>query len=1034
MTYRIKRIAAAALVALLAAALTLSLVLGLLPVRADETAGTDADCTETGLHIEGFDNTTDSGFKTAYDAGSMEITSTELRQGDGAFRAAGQGIDTVGNANWQLAQQVDLTGYDLISFWLYVDDASLVSSDNFGDNQIVLTDTQNTAGKIYWRLTEIAGLEDGWNKVVLSMYEQSDGNAPSADTVQGYAHYENRDSLDLSKINYMRIYFVGLSQQVVTIFDDLHAHRSGGLLLESFDSDRDPYPTGSGATYDTSNKTQGDASFSTVGGGFNMDGAYNFEGVTSDTGIDISHYDALAFDIYLENAEGFINMSSGANQFQISDLYQETPNTSNIDSAKFFFTFEAYTDGLQDGWQTVVVPFSEMTYEGTDGYRIDLSSVKSFRIYFNALDTTNGNVTVKLDNLRAIEMWMQEEPAEPIESYTITDANSVTAGVFDGMTLDLSEKKEGTASLMTQISSATDLTAEFGPVESALSYTAGENELGLSFWLYLSDVSAANSVKVILSSSDLEDRFDLQWDVPDLTAGWNWITLRASEATSRHDVIDMNGLSRLTISVGAAAEVTVGLDRVRIVNTSVVSGWSDEPQNEAEELDPVSRTVVSNLDQTTETVFSNASVESLDQQEGRGAAILTTINGENEAIDWSISGLSLGRTDLLAVNYSLTNEFGITFWLYLPEEFAPDTFTVSMGSSVFGSENYASQGSIAFKIEVSALTKGSWNWVVLRASDAESVAADFNADALQWFLIRADLKEGNTTPQQFKLDRISVVNATDADAVAQPDPDAERVTVDPISGEIIIDCEDASMFGGNSLSEDRRQGNYSVQTSGRGFEISCSGLNIGQTDLTRDTIVLAMWVWVEDADYYAESGVNGQIELSSSGRADSDEIHWTLGPDGGYNAFSDLQDGWNWIVLYGTDAELDGTPDYDNLTWFRIYVNNVQNTTFRLDRVTLTNVYDTESYAMPDWESEVGPVDYGSIEGNGGFYLETPLSGDSFEVTVVTEIPGTSDWVLPTLLSIAAAVVVAAVVVAVVLVKKKKKAVSDGKTDGGDEE
>ena len=118
--------------------------------------------------------------------------------------------------------------------------------------------------------------------------------------------------------------------------------------------------------------------------------------------------------------------------------------------------------------------------------------------------------------------------------------------------------------------------------------------------------------------------------------------------------------------------------------------------------------------------------------------------------------------------------------------------------------------------------------------------------------------------------------------------------------------------------------------------------------------MLAFWLWIEDPAYYFENdgttfknGINAQIELSSSDQYDTNEINWELRQWG----VDKFQKGWNWVVLKGADGNISGgDPNYDALMRFRIYVNGIQMSTMKIDRITIGS--GEKLLTAPDWEQE----------------------------------------------------------------------------------
>lgn len=983
MTIKVKNITLAILTVLLAFVVALSTATFIKPARADE-----ATCNNTGIHIEGFDKTTDSKVWSVHTDGSHTLTEETdyIKQGDGAFRTVGQGI---ADGAWELAKTVDISSADSITFWLYLENADALN--NCADGQFVLSDKSDVdSGKICWSLKG-NNFVDGWQKVVFKIDS----------ALQNY-------SVDLMKISHMRIYFVGLSQVCTAIFDDVHANFTEGILLHGF-NDGSTAPDGGSITTESGYVKEGDGAFYTKGGGI-VPGAFKLPAA-----VDISKTDAISFKLYLENADTFNNMADG----QLALSNKVIDNGGSIDGQKISYSLKGRN--FVDGWNTVVIKISDLAKEGS----VDLTKICSYRIYFIGLsiDGTDPStyVTAVFDDLRAIETQFLEEDVEPIESYTVTDADNIISGVFDGMSLVYEGHKQGIASLSKTLSSGDNaLNATFKTLESGLA-KSGDNELGLGFWLYVTDATKVTSASVAVSSSSAAGKFELNWTISDLTTGWNWIAVKASDATEK-DVVDMNSLQRLTVNLNTSASIEVRLDRVRIFNTTKVTDWNTEPAaSEAVVMEPVDSVSISKADAVNDTTFSDGVVEIKDHKEGSGAVKLSGTGLK------TVSNLSVGKTDLLAADYTPVNEFGVTMWLYVPECFAYEKFLIAVGSSQFGVDGYTNVGRITFNVNVSSLQTG-WNWLVLKASNAAEISTDFNANAINWFLIQAQGSKSseNTT---YMVDRISVVNAAVASAIAEPAA-SEKIERNPVSGKIIINCDSTNgvTFSGNTVdTSDKREGKGSVKTEGAGFQLMAKEFEIGKTDLTKETLVLALWVYIEDPTVYDNTSINGQFELSSSGTWDDKEINWEIGVNKTVD-FSKMEAGWNWIVLKGSEGTLSGANiNFDAINYFRIYVNNVGYTVFKLDRITLTNIDDTETYAEPDWESEIfgggGDDNFQGANGSeavsGDTWLDDELiKGDAFDIIVkTTETKGCGSNISYT--AIVAAVIVIGGALTLLLVKKK---------------
>ena len=80
--------------------------------------------------------------------------------------------------------------------------------------------------------------------------------------------------------------------------------------------------------------------------------------------------------------------------------------------------------------------------------------------------------------------------------------------------------------------------------------------------------------------------------------------------------------------------------------------------------------------------------------------------------------------------------------------------------------------------------------------------------------------------------------------------------------------------------------------------------------------------------------------------------------------------GWNWVTLKGKDASITGElPDFDNICRFRIYVNNIEISTLKIDRITIGYINNTALFVTPEWEKEIVNND-GTFKGSNNYVAE----------------------------------------------------------------
>lgn len=822
----------------------------------------------TGLHILGFDTTMGDG--------QVINTAGYYKEGKGALRFNGQG--TAGTAK-KFDKPFDLSMYDKLSFWLYTDNAANFLS--MGDGQIELTSAgaKDDNNEYSWSLKEL-NLKDGWNWVVLDIASAKKGEP------------------DITKIDYFNIYFVSVPAIGETIIDDLHAHTSQGVVLESFDNGF----LGQVQTVD------GKVDKATNMSGEGWVARKKFTNVS----FNIADSDTLALWVYCENAD---------TASTIAGTEIEISSSGSADNQELAFYLPS---NLKTGWNYVTWKLSD----GVKSGEIDLTAVDFIGIVKVGIPA----VTCYFDDLRAYDSrFTNVEIIEPIEKEVIINADKPVSGVFESMSIDDVEYKEGFASLSINTNEGTTtLSANLAPIVSGLSLN-GENELGYAFWLYVEDLSKLTSLSVELGSY-ANQAFELEWaiDLTELENGWNWITLKASDAERPNGVIDLNNIIRTGLVIEGGA-TTIKLDCFVIVDSTKDGAFT--PIEDKVELNPIDSVVISDCDTKWAYIDHYTEIDGVNKQQGYSSVKIPTdglmatqnVNGE--------------KTDLLYNPYKSNNQLGIAYWIYI-EDASIITWTKIILMNEIAGTNTASW-------TVSSGFTNGWNYVVL-GCDAAEFTGVFNPDAITHVQFGASA----TTLTNVLIDRVSVINyAKEENRTA---PEYSGITREPVEDKVIIDCNytGGTLFSGNSVNKDDfRYGSGCVETSGYGYQLAATEVSIGKTDLTKDTFVLGLWIWIEDITLYTGSdSIETQIEIGSSSQ-DIYELNWA-------DWWKDLENGWNWVVLYGKDATVSGAePDYDNLSRFRIYVNRIEISTLRIDRITLSHIGDEDFATAPNWEEEVTDQD-----------------------------------------------------------------------------
>lgn len=99
----------------------------------------------------------------------------------------------------------------------------------------------------------------------------------------------------------------------------------------------------------------------------------------------------------------------------------------------------------------------------------------------------------------------------------------------------------------------------------------GKNDAAIEFWYYVSDVSkyeSSNQVEVGSAGKNDEDEFN--WKLTDLSNGWNYISLKFSEASTMGNP-DFNAINWFRIYHKKTGAITTRLDGIKIVDKNATS-------------------------------------------------------------------------------------------------------------------------------------------------------------------------------------------------------------------------------------------------------------------------------------------------------------------------------------------------------------------------------------------------------------------------------------------------------------------------------
>jgi hypothetical protein len=130
------------------------------------------------------------------------------------------------------------------------------------------------------------------------------------------------------------------------------------------------------------------------------------------------------------------------------------------------------------------------------------------------------------------------------------------------LTVNTSDKKEGTGSLQSVGSGTDEFKKVFTPFNSGASVTTGT----IQFWYYVSDVtklSASNQIEV--GSGGAADVNEYNWNIGTLVNGWNFVTKSFSTAGTTGGTPDLSAINWVRIYHAKTAAITTRIDGIQIL-------------------------------------------------------------------------------------------------------------------------------------------------------------------------------------------------------------------------------------------------------------------------------------------------------------------------------------------------------------------------------------------------------------------------------------------------------------------------------------
>ena len=639
--------------------------------------------------------------------------------------------------------------------------------------------------------------------------------------------------------------------------------------------------------------------------------------------------------------------------------------SSYSDAHKYSFVINSLFADCEVGWNKILLPLA------TAGEKNDMdwSNICNLRLNGNGCGLGAGASSMKFAGFTVTttdeeSMQVVKEQAEmPADvALNIRSSDNMTA------TTETVGGKETTAYGCTGWGNVLTIFSLDQAYDASKIYATGKG--ALTFWMYFANEASLNAYKAMEGTFIMDVSSQAQYEGGDAhkyafeisslfdycSVGWNKILLPLATAAEKSD-INWKGVYSIRLN-GTGSAVADGASNLKFASFAFTV--SDEARM---------------------TVLTNTANVLLTVSNAQDFAVTNETIGDMQATAYGCAEYGWGRfVKVLTLDrdYNVqaiadTNKGAFSFWMYIADDATlaaykatTDFWSVDVCSSV----NYNDTNKYTFMIaSVFDDCIVGWNKMVLPfASAQEKLAIDWSkVRTLRLNCTGTALAAGSNNVKfaefAFIVSDETAMKITQT--VAAQTGGGEEEDLHPIDELVIIDCNSASgtYFSGNKVDkEDFRYGTGCVYTSGAGYGLTATDIEVGKTDLRKNTIVFAMWIWIEDVTLFDAAGVNGQIELSSSNAFDKNEIFWE-------NWWAGLKNGWNWLVLRGEDASVSGgLPDFDNLKRFRIYVNGVSQSTMKIDRLTIGNVKNAKLFDEPDWENE--KANSGLFKGANGYVAE----------------------------------------------------------------
>ncbi len=795
----------------------------------------------------------------------------------------------------------DLTDYQAnggVHIELYVSDPALI-----GNGQLELSSNSAPDTKeINWKFDgNQFQLEEGWNVLDLKFSE-----------IPEVEQWEvNFGGMDWAAVNYCRIYLNTTGTEEATVEAKNVYIFKGEAGTEPDYSEDTIIPvtkTGPWGTEDAEDvdgeKAYTDASCP----------VYCANVTTEATKIP----DYVKVDLYVSDADARLTGIGELALFELNNAdYNRTIcwNLSNYD--------------LVDGW-------NELTLDVDNAIRktlIDISELTSIR-YFQY--TTQPGVVISVGSIEFGYHDYNDDSNDDPDDTPVVDGTTIvlescdTADAFWGtnIALDNTLKVEGSGAVTATDPACAVICAGFGS-----GYDLTEYASGLTFYasVYVEDASKLNRNPYHCQFEIYSDAGEIDpcyvWDLGStLETGWNYLELPLSEAsinrTPAGDAPNLSSVVSFRIFTYNSSSNKIAVDNIYAKTSTTIT---KKYANNLFKLDSMS-------------AYSNSSFYSKANWSTSGAAVTFSSEG-SKLFDTGAATLNVpaGQTAVLAKTYSNTDlskyaqDGYLYFWLYVDK-----ASKITGGQLELTSSTQPDCYEASWNVTSLGLKDG-WNEVKLKLSSANS-----EGGAAIWSMI-------NYVRFYFSVNAQTTIKVEGlyfgtADDIASVNAIKQETSRDALVLENCDTLDNWAIVGnGAFVAKD------SDEVEGKGY-ITVSQTGAGDVVFAKSYQGMDHWMnavgsqvntWRIDLREYKDSKLNvsmyisdpsvvvgGQIELTSSGRSDANEISWgELGVD------IPLVAGWNHLELYFDDANIVGNPDYFEINYLRVYLNCSGSITMGLDNI-----------------------------------------------------------------------------------------------------